>query len=221
MPHLRSLCLLSAALACVSLSAQESVPKPAEPAPAVTPENAQEKPPEKTPEKTSSKRHSHHYHHHSTFGAYAQAIFPQKELKDALDEGMGYGLGVQWTHDHGGWNASRTRIEWNTFAEGDPVAPQGTRTYAKNYILSFDHLFKLNQGRSQAYVVVGLGGARWNLEQTTQNVRKSLWTTKLAFTGGLGVQLGDRVNIEARYVVSSIQNTYDGNSLQASLGWQF
>jgi hypothetical protein len=29
------------------------------------------------------------------------------------------------------------------------------------------------------------------------------------------------VNLEARYVISSIKNTYDGNSLQASLGWHF
>lgn len=221
MPPIRSLYFLSVALACASLPAQEPAPKPAEPVPAVAPEKTQENPPEKTPEKTSGKRHSHHYHHHSTFGAYAQAIFPQKELKAALDGGMGYGLGIQWTHDHGDWNASRTRIEWNTFAEGDPVAPLGTRTYAKNYIFSLDHLFKLNQGPTHAYVVAGLGGARWNLEQTTQNVRKSLWTTKLAFTGGLGVQLGDRVNLEARYVVSSIGNTYDGNSIQTSLGWHF
>lgn len=217
--------LLPVALACASLSAQEPAVKPVEQVPTVAPEKSVEKPAEKVPfkdsDRTSDDWHSHRWHHHTEFGAYAQAIFPQKELKQALDGGTGYGLGVQWTHEHGDWNASRTRLEWNTFAQGDPVAPHGTQTYAKNYLFSWDHLFKLNQGRYQAYAVGGIGGVRWNLEQTTNAVRKSLWTTKLAVTAGLGVQLGSRVNLEARYVVSSIQNTYDGNSLQASLGWHF
>ena len=139
----------------------------------------------------------------------------------SVDGGMGYGLGVQWTHDHGDRNASRTRIEWNTFAEGAPVPPLGTKTYAKNYIFSWDHLFKLNQGRYQAFAVAGIGGARWNVEQTTAGVRTEDWTTKLAITGGLGIELGERVNLEARYVVSSVMNTYDGNTVQVSLGWHF
>jgi len=101
------------------------------------------------------------------------------------------------------------------------VGPLGTKTYAKNYILSFDHLFKLNRGSHQAYVVAGLGGARWGVEQSTGALRSSDWTTKLAITGGVGVQLADRVNLEARYVVSSIGKTFDANTLQASLGWRF
>lgn len=212
--------LLPGLLIGASLLAQEPAPKPAEPAPSAVSEKAPQPPAEKAAEWTNDHHHWHH-HSHSQFGAYAQALLPQHELKEALNRGTGYGLGVQWTHDHGSWNASRTRLEWNTFAEGDPVPPQGTRTYAKNYLLSCDHLFKLNQGRAQAYAVAGVGGVRWNLEQTTQGVRSSLWTTKLAFTAGLGVQLGERVNLEARYVLSSIQTTYDGNSLQISLGWRF
>jgi len=221
MPRLHSLHLLPLALACAALAAQEATPKPAEPPPVVTPEKTPEKAPEKAPGKSSDEWKHHTHHHHSRFGAYAQAVFPQKELKEALDGGTGYGLGVQWTHDHGDWNASRTRLEWNTFAEGDPVPPLGTKTYAKNYIFSWDHLFKLNQGRTQAYAVAGIGGARWNVEQTTAGVRTEDWTTKLAITGGLGVELGDRVNLEARYVVSSVMNTYDGNTVQVSLGWHF
>jgi hypothetical protein len=209
--------LLALALVSAALGAQEPAPKPSESKPVVTPEAKAEP----APEKASQSWASHHYHHRSTFGAYAQASFPQRELKEALADGQGYGLGLQWTHDRGDWNASRTRLEWNTFAEGSPVAPLSTRTYAKNYLVSWDHLFKLNQGPYQSYAVMGLGGARWNLEQTTSLVRRSLWTTKLAFTGGLGLRLGERVNVEARYVVSSIEKTYDGNALQASLGWRF
>ena len=212
MPLVRSLYLLPLALACGALAAQESIPKPEEKVPATVTEQHTEK---------RRERRCFHHHYSADFGAYAQVNAPLRDLKENLDRRTGLGLGVQWTHDHGDWNASRTRLEWNTFPEGGAVGLSGTRTYAKNYILSFDHLFKLNQGWSQAYLVAGLGGARWNVEQTTGALRTSLWTTKLAATGGVGLQLGPRVNLEARYVVSSIGSTFDANTLQASLGWRF
>jgi opacity protein-like surface antigen len=206
---------LPLALACAALAAQEPAPKPAEPAPAAAPAAA----PEKGSEAKKDRRCQQH--HESVFGVYAQADLPLRDLKESLDRRTGFGLGASWTHDHGDWHASRTRLEWNTFPEGGPVGPAGTKTYAKNYVLSFDHLFKLNQGTQQAYLVAGLGGARWGVEQTTGPVRTSDWTTKLAITGGVGVQLANRVNLEARYVVSSIGKTFDANMVQASLGWRF
>lgn len=213
MPLARSLYCLP--LACGLLAAQEApAPKPADPAPAA--------PSEKKPEAETRKECSWHRHHrHSVFGAAVQVDMPVRDLKESLDRRTGYGLGVNWTHDHGDWHASRTRLEWNTFPEGGPVGPLGTRTYAKNFVLSFDHLFKLNQGDSQAYLVAGLGGARWYLEQNTGALRTSDWTTKLAIAGGVGVQFSKRVNLEARYVVSSIGRTFDANMVQASLGWRF
>ncbi len=236
MPLARSLYFLPLALACASLAAQEPAPKPTgKPVESkvevpATPKTEESKS-ETCCEEGGAKSHHPYYHrhirfgHHSTFGAYAQGVMPLRDLKETLDQRTGFGLGVQWTHDHGDWNASRTRLEWNTFPESGPVAASGaaayTKTYAKNYTLSFDHLFKLNQGTLQAYLVGGLGGARWCVEQTTMTSWNSRWTTKLAITGGIGVQLTERMNLEARYVVSSVGRTFDANTLQASLGWRF
>ncbi len=217
MPLARSLYLLPLALAAASLAAQDAPAKPAPKDQATLPSES----PVKAPESRECHRHGCFFHHHSAFGATVQADLPLRDLKTNLDRRTGLGVGLQWTHDHGDWGASRTRLEWNTFPEGGPVGPTGTRTYAKNYLLSFDHLFKLNQGWSQAYLVAGLGGARWDVEQTSAGVRSSDWTTKLAFTAGAGVQLGRRVNLEARYLVSSVSSTFDANTLQASLGWRF
>jgi opacity protein-like surface antigen len=211
MPLARSLYLLPLALAGFALAAQEAPSKPEDKAPVA----------EHPKEEDDCHVRFRFHHRPSVFGAYVQADAPLRDLKESLDRRTGLGVGVQWTRDHGDWNASRTRLEWNTFPEGGAVGAAGTRTYAKNVILSFDHLLKLNQGTSQAYLVAGLGGARWDLEQTTAGQRTSLWTTKLAFTAGAGVQLGRRVNLEARYVVSSVGSTFDANSLQASLGWRF
>ena len=251
MPLARSLYLLPLALACVSLSAQEPTGKPVEKGETTKVEISVSKSDEAKSEaccekdKRKSRRYDRdsdsdsdfnfHFGHHSTFGVYVQGVMPLRELKENLDNGTGYGLGLQWTHDHGDWNASRTRLEWNTFPESGAVAtsssvglgalgaltPLGTKTYAKNYTLSFDHIFKLNRGPHHAYLVTGLGGTRWGLTQTTGTVRNSCWTTKLAITGGIGVQVAERLNLEARYVVSSIGKTFDANTLQASLGWRF
>lgn len=220
MPLARSLFLLPLGLLCASLSAQDPAPKPAEKPAEVKPEAPAPKAEATDGKQETEFRHRHiHFGHHSTFGAYAQGVMPLRDLKDSLDKRTGYGLGMQWTHDHGDYNASRTRLEWNTFPEGDAVG--GTRTYAKNFTLSWDHLFKLNKGQNQAYLVAGIGGARWYQEQNTATFRNARWTTKLAITGGIGMQLAHRVNLEARYVVSSINKTFDANTLQASLGWQF
>lgn len=233
MPLARALHLLPLGFLCASLAGQESTPKPAgNPADQKTETAAPQRvetPPTKTKVDASCANqvcnsrhrrfHRGHFGHHSTFGAYAQGVMPLRDLREDLDKRTGYGLGVQWTHDHGDWHASRTRLEWNTFPEGGSAA--GPRTYAKNYVLSWDHLFKLNQGRSQAYLVAGIGGSRWYLEQTTAGLRDARWTTKLAITGGAGLQVAARVNLEARYVVGSINQTFDANTLQMSLGWRF
>jgi hypothetical protein len=161
-----------------------------------------------------------HWHSHSDFGAYAQINAPLRDLKDALDRRTGFGIGLQWIHDHGEHHASRTRIEYNVFPEGNPVGEAGTRTYAKNYLLSFDHLFQMNSGPTNVYLVTGLGGIRWKVDETTAGHTNSLATTKLALAGGIGIQIRKNVNLETRYVVSGIHKTFDSNMVQASVGWR-
>lgn len=210
--------LLPFGFVCASLAGQETIPKPVEkrsepkvepPAPAeASSENREGEPRHRRCRHRPSRRHH-------AFGAYVQGVMPLRELGDDLEQRTGYGLGLQWTHDHGEWHGSRTRLEWNTFPEG------GAGTYAKNYLLSWDHLFKLNKGGSHAYLVAGLGGSRWYFEETTAGLRNAVWTTKLAVAAGAGIQVAERVNLEARYVVSGIHRSFDANTLQVSLGWRF
>ncbi|WP_306591001.1 outer membrane protein [Geothrix sp. 21YS21S-4] len=159
--------------------------------------------------------------HANTFGMSVQADLPLRELQDSLDHRTGFGLGLQWTHDHGAAHASRTRLEFNVFPESQPVGPTATTTYAKNVALSFDHLFRVSEGPARLYLVGGLGGARWTLEQKAPAFSSNLTTTKLAVTAGVGVQMARQLTLEARYVVSGIQKTFDANTVQVSLGWRF
>jgi opacity protein-like surface antigen len=156
-----------------------------------------------------------------SFGLSIQADLPLRELKDSLDRRVGYGLGLQWTHDHGAYHASRTRFEWNTFPEGHAVGALGTTTYAKNLVLSFDHLFHLGEGPTNAYLVGGLGGVRWTLNQNSPGLSTDLTTTKLAVTAGAGLQVAKQLTLEGRYMFSGIQKTFDSNTVQVSLGWRF
>jgi opacity protein-like surface antigen len=191
MPLHRGLCLLPLAFAGLTLVAGED----AEKAPAPVRCNA--------------------------FGLSIQADLPLRDLKDDLDHRTGYGLGLQWTHDHGAFHASRTRFEWNTFPEGHPVGALGTTTYAKNLVLSFDHLFRLNEGPTSAYLVGGLGAVRWSLDQKSPAASTSLQTTKLAVTAGVGVQVAHQLTLEGRYIFSGIQRTFDANTVQLSAAWRF
>lgn len=233
MPTTRSWLLLPLGLLCASLAGQAPEPRPtqktAEPEVRTsTPDSSNTEPakPSNGCENHDSKFHprncnppAHSNPFTLVFGAYAQGILPLRTLKEDLGQRTGFGLGVQWTENHGDWHASRTRLEWNTFPEGHSV--EGTRTYAKNYLLSWDHLFMTNKGKSQAYFVAGIGGSRWNLEQTTGGIREARRATKLAVTGGVGLQFSQQLNLEARYVVSSVDQTFDANTLQMSLGWRF
>lgn len=216
MPPLRTLSLLPLALFCAALGGQEPALKlPAEAEDAVVEPRAEHG------EHASYRRRARRRDllRQIRFGATLQVVMPLRDLKDALDRRTGFGLGVQWSRDHGDWHTSRTRLEWNTYPEGEAVA--GVRTYAKDYVLSFDHLFKLNQGSVQTYLVAGLGGSLWDLERSAAGIRETRWTTKLAITAGAGVLIGERVGLEARYVASSTARTFDANTLQMSLGWRF
>jgi len=191
MPLHRGLCLIPLAFASLSLVAGEEAEKAPAPKPC------------------------------DSFGLSIQADLPLRDLKDDLDHRTGLGLGLQWTHDHGDHHASRTRFEWNTFPEGHPVGPFGTTTYAKNLVLSFDHLFRLNEGPTSAYLVGGLGGVRWTLDQHTPTTASDLTTTKLAVTAGVGMQVARQLTLEGRYVFSGIQKTFDANTVQLSAAWRF
>jgi hypothetical protein len=125
---------------------------------------------------------------------------------------------VHWLREHSDRRASRTRLEWNTFAEGSRA--QDSRYYVKNYGLGWDHLTGLGEGRKRGYLVTGVGVSRWLVEQSSPSAVVARWSTKLSLTGGLGLRLAEGMSLEARYVITSLDRTFDANSLVVSLGWR-
>jgi hypothetical protein len=162
------------------------------------------------------------WHSRSDFAWQVQADGPAKDLGRALDNRIGMGLGMQWTRyrDHG--FANRTRLEWNVFPEGNAVGLGEVKTKASNYVLSFDRLYHFTGESRGLYILGGLGAVRWNVDRTpAAGTLPSTRTTKLAFTAGAGFRFNKTLSAEARYLVSSVDHTYDGNVLQASLGMRF
>jgi opacity protein-like surface antigen len=162
------------------------------------------------------------WRHTSTFAWQAQLDLPTKDLGQALDNRSGLGLGAQWTHDRGNGKAARTRLEWNLFPEGHPVGLGAVKTKASNYILSFDRLYHFAGETKGAYVLAGLGGVRWFTDRTAgANPTQSGHVTKLAVTAGAGYRFTPSFSAEARYLISTLNQSLDGNMMQAGLNFRF
>jgi hypothetical protein len=156
----------------------------------------------------------------SVFAWQAQLDLPAKDLGRALDHRTGLGLGMQWTRFRDGGAANRTRLEWNVFPEGNPV--DGLKTKASNYVLSFDRLYHFSGKNQGAYILGGLGAVRWFLAQTPEGgTAQSMHTTKLAVTAGAGYRFTRSVTAEGRYMLSSVERTFDGNVVQAGVSMRF
>jgi len=164
----------------------------------------------------------HHWRSDSDFAWQVQVDVPAKDLGRALDQRTGMGLGMQWTHQRGNGVANRTRLEWNVFPEGNPVGDGALKTRASNIVLSFDRLYHLAGTAKGAYVFGGLGGVRWSLDRTPGTAPGvSSHTTKLAATAGAGYRFNRAFSAEARYLVSSVDRTFDGNVMQAGFSMRF
>ena len=169
-------------------------------------------------------KHTWHWHckNEATFAWQVQADLPVGDLGQTLDHRSGLGLGVQWNHDRKDGHVRRTRLEWNVFPEGKAVGTGEVKTKASNYILSFDRLYHFSGEAKGAYVLGGLGAVRWFLDQTPGlNPTRSSHTTKLAVTAGAGYRFNPTFSVEARYLLSSVNQSFDGTMLQAGLNLRF
>lgn len=158
----------------------------------------------------------------SAFAWQVQVDEPVKDLGRELDNRTGLGLGMQWTRDRANGVTNRTRLEWNVFPQGNAVGTAGLQTQASNYLLSFDRLYHFSGEAKGFYVLGGLGAVRWFMEQSAGGAATAdFHTTKLAVTGGAGYRFNRAVAVEARYLVSTVDRTFDGNVLQGAFSMRF
>jgi hypothetical protein len=156
-----------------------------------------------------------------SFDVQAQVTLnqPTQELKTALDGKQGFGLGIHWLHRHGIQHTSRTRLDWNVWAQG--AAVNGVKTQVSNYTLAFDHLYHFDRRDQGPYLLGGLGAVRWFTERESVLGSARSHTTKLGISAGAGWQFNRNLGAETRVLVSSIDRTYDSTLLQAAVVLRF
>ena len=144
---------------------------------------------------------------------------PANDLGRDKDNLLGYGLGIHGLHRHGDHHTSRTRFDWNVWAQGPAV--NGVKTQVSNYHLAFDHLYHFDESSSGPYLVGGLGAVRWFVDQDAMGLRSRFHTTKLGVTAGAGWQFNRATGLELRALVSSIDHTFDATTVQAAFTFRF
>lgn len=155
------------------------------------------------------------------FGASLISSQPMGDLKTRLDARHGVGIGAQWTEFRNDRWLKRTRLEWVTYREANPVGSAQLRTQMKSFTLSFDQVVHFASEPIGPYVVFGLGGVRTLWDESTPTQQRHLNATKLLVTGGVGLRLANQVSLEARYGVSSLAKSQDATTLQFCMGWHF
>lgn len=155
------------------------------------------------------------------FGASVISAKPMGDFRTRLDGRHGVGIGAQWTEFRDDRWLKRTRLEWLTYRDSDPVGPAQVRTQMKTITLSFDQVIHFAPEPIGPYVVFGLGGLRSFYDESTPTARRHLDATRLLVTGGLGLRLANQVSLEARYSISSLQKSQDAATVQFCMGWHF
>lgn len=144
---------------------------------------------------------------------------PTEDLKTALDDKTGVGIGIHWMKRHGFQHTSRTRLDWNVWGQGPSVL--GVKSTVSNIHLAFDHLYHFQDRDKGVYLVGGLGGVRWKTEREAITGTSKFTTTKLGVTAGAGYQFNRNLGAEGRVLVSGVDKAFDSTVVQAAFVFKF
>ncbi|NWJ41315.1 MAG: porin family protein [Geothrix sp.] len=162
------------------------------------------------------------------FGLQLHASLPNGDLKTAVDNKPGAGLGAHVTFDLGGGHVLRPRFDAVFFPEG---AFNGFKTKAHDLSLGGDYLYFPGGKPDGLYLTAGLGLHRWTVDTTTPAVGSSPATSgtqsssRFGYAAGFGYNFNRSVGTELRFVRTHYANqtAWDpsANSLQAGVTYRF
>jgi predicted porin len=163
------------------------------------------------------------------FGLQVHASVPIGDLKTAVDNKPGAGLGTHVTFDLGGGHLIRPRLDGVFFPESDL---HGFKTKASDLSLGVDYLYFPGGKPDGLYLTAGLGLHRWKVDTTTPAL-PPLWpatsdsqtSSRFGYSAGLGYNFNRSVGVELRYINSHYANrtAWDqtSNSLQMGATYRF
>ncbi|WP_243288504.1 outer membrane beta-barrel protein [Geothrix terrae] len=162
------------------------------------------------------------------FGLQLHANFPTGDLKTAVDNKPGAGLGAHVTFDLGAGHVIRPRFDAVFYPEG---TVNGFKTKANDLSLGADYLYFPGGTPGGLYLTAGLGLHRWRVDTETPAIAPfpassaSQSSTRFGYSAGLGYNFNRTVGAELRYVSSHYANqtAWDptANALQAGVTFRF
>jgi opacity protein-like surface antigen len=162
------------------------------------------------------------------FGLQFHANLPTGDLKDAVDNKPGAGLGAHVTFDLGAGHVIRPRFDAVFFPEG---SVQGFKTKASDLSLGADYLYFPSGKPDGLYLTAGLGLHRWSVDTTIPAIASypaasaSQTSSRFGYAAGLGYNFNRIVGAELRFVSTHYagQAAWDrtANFLQAGVTFRF
>ena len=130
------------------------------------------------------------------YGVQAHLSLPSGDLKEAVDNKAGLGLGAHLTLDFGQGHLLRPRFDYTAYP--DATVFDGISNKMDVLSLGVDYLYQL-EGSTGFYVTGGLAANRWKSEVEISGLGTfSSNTTKLGYAAGVGYAFNAQVSAEAR-----------------------
>ncbi len=162
------------------------------------------------------------------YGLQVHVSAPTGDLKTAVDNKPGAGLGAHVTFDLGGGHMLRPRFDAVFFPEG---TFNGFKTKANDLSLGGDYLFFLGGKPEGLYLTAGIGLHRWSVDSTTPAMGSAVATSgsqsssRFGYAAGFGYNFNRAMGAELRYISTHYANqtAWDpaANSLQAGVTFRF
>jgi len=162
------------------------------------------------------------------YGLQVHASLPTGDLKNAVDNKPGAGLGAHVTFDLGRGHVLRPRVDAVFFPEG---AFNGLKTKAHDLSLGGDYLYFPGGKPDGLYLTAGLGLHRWTVDTTTPAAGSTPGTSgtqsssRFGYAAGFGYNFNRSLGAELRYIGTHYANqtAWDptANTLQASVTYRF
>ena len=162
------------------------------------------------------------------FGLQVHANLPSGDLKTAVDNKPGVGLGAHVTFDLSGGHLLRPRFDAVFFPEGNL---NGFKTKATDLSLGADYLYFPGGKPDGLYLLAGLGLHRWTVDTTIPAIGiypatlGSQTSSRFGYSAGLGYNFNRSLGAELRFVSSHYASwaAWDrtANALQAGVTLRF
>ncbi|HET8715181.1 MAG TPA: outer membrane beta-barrel protein [Holophagaceae bacterium] len=147
------------------------------------------------------------------FGIQAGVNFPQSDLKDFIDNKLGFTLGANVAFDLGSGHVIRPRADYGYYSASvsDPFFTSDNK--AKTLFVGADYLYFPAQRMEGFYVTGGLGYQNTKVESSTPFGDVSDSKGAFAWAVGGGWQITDLVGAELRY--TSSHPKFDGGTFKS------